>query len=690
MEGLMPDIHLEGTVGAPFWPDEAHFTPATVRDALAAAEGQPVTVHLNSGGGVATDGLAIYHALKAYPGGVDVVVTGIAASAASLVAMAGRTITMRAGSMLMIHDAAMAWIDGRGTESDHRAIADALGKMSDGYAAIYAARAGIDTAAARDIMRAESWFDAAEAVAAGFADVADDAPAARAAAFAYGAYTKTPRHLLGGTRADGPGRQAVLAMISGGNPAKPKGSTMTSEDDEDARLATDGEDTPEGGSAEDLPPEDDEAADPESTDGENEDEEDEAAEEAAAICDLVAMHSGTLAEAGEFLARRMTLSQVVAHYRQKGQTVPKPNAAGSQARITRDERETRRAGMTAALLAQILRREPDDAQARPYMGMSLAQMAATANGYRGSLRTAHDRLTVFTMDGGMHTTSDFPLALSNALNKALAARYGEAMPIYRQIARQTSFRDFRPQSVIRAGDFPALQAVSEHGEIKSGTIGESAETVALVAYGIKVGISRQTLVNDDIGAIADAIADQGRAVARFEEQVFFATCFGNSGNGPTLSNTRAVFNTTDTTKAGSGSAITVLSVGAGRAAIRKHTSISGAKLNLSPKILLTSPDKETEAEQVTSPLVPAAATAVNPFSGRLNVLSTAQLAGNGWYLLTDPADAALFNFGFLEGASAPRMRMEDLMGQQGIVYQLEHDFGCGATGRVGGWFDPGA
>src|SRR5690606_23870751 len=130
-----------GTVGSSFW-DEEYFTAKTVREALADLSG-PLTVRINSGGGIATEGQAIYSALRSYGDQVHVVIEGIAASAASLIAMAGDTITMSTGAILMIHDPASWYIDGRGTEEDHLHAAKGLGVIANAYASIYAKRAGV-------------------------------------------------------------------------------------------------------------------------------------------------------------------------------------------------------------------------------------------------------------------------------------------------------------------------------------------------------------------------------------------------------------------------------------------------------------------------------------------------------------------------------------------------------------------
>lgn len=696
----MPDIYLEGSVGVAFWPEDPHFTAAEVRKQLA-GQGD-VTVFINSGGGLVSEGLAIYHMLKDHPGHVQVIVTGEAVSSASLIAMAGDTITMKPGTSMMIHDPGVDV--GTGTEGDHLAAANMLSGMAQGFAAIYAARAGITEDEARAIMLATTWYTPEAAVAAGFADAVEEGQREAAAAFPYRVYANAPQRLLSACRAGGPGKRAVLAMMCG--TAAPKQelrmakkpiakTAATMADDEDKDLETMApEDEEAGAAAEDATEEDetDAESEAEGDDTEDEGEEDDAeatGADAVAILDLVAMHGGSVATARDFIAKRTPITGVIAHYREKGPSVTKHKPGGATARITRDERETRRLGMTEALAAQIGRRAPKDPRARPFMTMSLVEMAAMGSGHKGPTRTAHDREQVFM---AMHTTSDFPISLQNALNKELDARYGEAQPTYRQIARQKTFRDFRPHPMIRPGDFPTLLPIGESGEIKFGTMGEKQESVALASYGIALSISRQTLINDDIGAIADMIADQGRAVARFEDATFYTMMLGGSNaDGPTLVETsRQVFNATDVTKAGTAAAITVASLSIGRAAIMKKTSLGGHTLGILPSILLVGPDKLTEAQQIVAPIQAAAASDINPFSGILTVAATAKITGNAWYLFASPADAPNFVYGYLEGAAAPRTRMEEPFGRQGMQLSLEHDFGVGAIDFRGGFKNAGA
>jgi ATP-dependent Clp protease, protease subunit len=131
-----------------------------------------VDVYINSYGGSVFQGLAIYNVLHRHPARITAHVDGIAASAASVVAMAGDTIRMAENSFIMIHD---AWGLVAGNAADLRRAADEIEMTSNAIASIYAARSGGDIKAIREWMAAETWFTAQTALAAGFADeIADD------------------------------------------------------------------------------------------------------------------------------------------------------------------------------------------------------------------------------------------------------------------------------------------------------------------------------------------------------------------------------------------------------------------------------------------------------------------------------------------------------------------------------------
>jgi ATP-dependent Clp protease protease subunit len=152
--------------------DEIGYWGVTAKDfvlALAQAGDGPLTLRINSPGGDVFDGYAIYNALRARATPVDVIIDGIAASAASFIAMAGASVTMGETSMMMIHN---AWGGCFGDRRDMSATADLLGKIDGQIAAIYAQKAGATTNVAQfaDAMDSETWLTGAEAKRLGLCD----------------------------------------------------------------------------------------------------------------------------------------------------------------------------------------------------------------------------------------------------------------------------------------------------------------------------------------------------------------------------------------------------------------------------------------------------------------------------------------------------------------------------------------
>lgn len=159
---------------------------------LAAISGD-VEVHINSPGGDVFDGLAIYNSLAQRAGNVTTIVDGLAASAASFIAMAGKTRMACPGAMMMIHEASGLCV---GNAADMRELAELLDKVSENIAAIYADRSG-RADGWRAAMEKESWYTADEAVAAGLvhrlAQRPEENALAAAAKFDLSAYLHPPR-----------------------------------------------------------------------------------------------------------------------------------------------------------------------------------------------------------------------------------------------------------------------------------------------------------------------------------------------------------------------------------------------------------------------------------------------------------------------------------------------------------------
>jgi ATP-dependent protease ClpP protease subunit len=171
-ESKSADVFIYDEIGESFW--GGGVSAQTMATELAALDVDELNVYINSPGGAAWDGIAIMNAIRRHRAHVTVHVDGLAASAASVIAMAGDRIVMNRGSQLMIHDAS-GGAYGNAELMDE--VATILHKLSDSIADVYAGRTGTDRATWRAAMQAESWYTAEEAVAAGLADEWVDSPA---------------------------------------------------------------------------------------------------------------------------------------------------------------------------------------------------------------------------------------------------------------------------------------------------------------------------------------------------------------------------------------------------------------------------------------------------------------------------------------------------------------------------------
>ncbi len=203
------EVRLTGTVGAYFWEDG--FTAGDVAAALAqVGRDKDVTVIINSGGGIATEGAAIHALLASHKGKVTGRVEGLAASAASLAILGADEVEMTMGATFMIHEAStIAW----GDAEEMRKAFEMLDTISGSFADVYADETGKSVADIRAMMKAETWMTAQEAVDNGFADrvaARVDKGIVEPAAFAYGVYAKAPDSLR------------TLAQAKGWTPATAK------------------------------------------------------------------------------------------------------------------------------------------------------------------------------------------------------------------------------------------------------------------------------------------------------------------------------------------------------------------------------------------------------------------------------------------------------------------------------------
>jgi len=326
-----------------------------------------------------------------------------------------------------------------------------------------------------------------------------------------------------------------------------------------------------------------------------------------------------------------------------------------------------------------------------FLGWRPSEMVAELMRARGERIVPRDAAKL--AERAFQTTSDFPLLLSAAANKMLLAAYQPAQPTYRTLFLRRDFRDFKPHRHLRIGDFPNLVQLSENGEIQAGTMSESQELVSLATFARRIRVTRQMLVNDDLGAFTDFAAMIGRRVADFENATAYALLNTASGAGPTLiTGAAAVFATgaARANMAASGTALDLANLATGRAAVMKQKTLDGLPISIGSSMrLLVGPNQELAARQLTVAVQATQTSNANVYAGFIQPLVEPLIPANRWYLFADPITAPVYVYGFLNGAEGPQVTTGPVSGVDGVEVSVIFDFGVGAIDWRGAWFNAG-
>lgn len=165
----MNELLIYSDIGDSFFGDSV--SAISVKAQLDKMPEGDLSVRINSPGGSVFDGFAIYNLIKQRPGNTTVYVDGLAASAASIIAMAGDTIVMANNALMMIHD---PWAMAMGSADEMRDTANLLDKIKGSIVSTYASRTGVDGDEVATMMANETWMNASEAIELGFATETED------------------------------------------------------------------------------------------------------------------------------------------------------------------------------------------------------------------------------------------------------------------------------------------------------------------------------------------------------------------------------------------------------------------------------------------------------------------------------------------------------------------------------------
>jgi hypothetical protein len=314
----------------------------------------------------------------------------------------------------------------------------------------------------------------------------------------------------------------------------------------------------------------------------------------------------------------------------------------------------------------------------------LARVVLQASGRRATGGAAA------VVEMALHSTSDFPAILGDVVNRTMLDGYEQGRSQLMQASREVTAMDFRSIHALRVSTGSQLEVVNEAGEFKSGTIEEGDESFGLKTYGKVFGITRQALVNDDLGVFSNLAPVLGQGAAYTEAKLFAELLEQNAGSGPTMKDGKALFHA-DHKNLGTGSAISIAALAEARTAMRRQKGLSGEAINVTPAFLVVPPELETTAEQLIAEITAAEASQVNPFAGRLTLLVDANLTDPArWYLSAGPGRPDGLQHAYLDGQRGPQVFTQEGFEVDALQFKVRLDFGAGFVDHRAWFMNPGA
>ena len=705
------DVMIYGTIGDSLWSESV--SAADLATQIREITAGTIHVRINSGGGVVADGMAIYNALKQHAARKVVFVDGQAASIASLIAMAGDEIVMYASSLLMVH---APHTIAAGNASAFREWAQALdahaGAMLEAYASKTSKRDEVERLLSDG---ADHWYTGAQAVEFGFADrVADAATelaprSESASAVALNAYLQAiaaaPQPVAAQLRGhiaaalsprvfaslaevtqsavighiEDPNMKQQYARILANAGGSPANTTAT------AQTVTPA--APAPGSAPVVAVDTGAAAVQAAlTALRTRNAEIQAlAQPHMANAEVRAYVEGVIAAADS----NVTADNVGRHILALLANGAGPlNGGGHVVVAGADQRDQTRAAMGNAIEARAGMAQLD--AGNPYRGMTMAELARESLVQAGVNVRGLDRREIVGLSF-THSTSDFPALLGDAARRSVMRGYEEAEEQIGAFTRAVSVPDFKPNNLVGLGAFSDLLVVPEGGEFKYGTFSEQSQAMKIVTYGRLFSITRQAIINDDLGIFNEVPRKLGQAARRTIAKAVFDLINSN----PVLADGKTLFHA-DHGNLLTAAAISTTSVDAMRVAMSGQKDADGHRIRVPMKSLLTPLAlgglARTVRESQTEVSGGKNLTTPNIVRNTFDVIDDGRLddvSASAWYGIANPAFVDGIVIGYLDGNQTPYLEQEEGFTVDGVAWKVRLDAAPAIADYRGIYKNPG-
>jgi hypothetical protein len=327
-----------------------------------------------------------------------------------------------------------------------------------------------------------------------------------------------------------------------------------------------------------------------------------------------------------------------------------------------------------------------------FRGMSLLDIAKESLTSAGVAFRGLDKMEIaamaFTRSSiGSQGVSDFAIALESVLNKTLQAAYQVQPDTWTRFCATTTLTDFRPHTRYRMGSIATLDSLTEIGEFKNKALSDAEKaSITAATKGNIVAITRQIVVNDDIGFVMNLLAMLGRAAKRSPEVDVYALLAQNSGLGPTMSDSLTLFHASHNNIA-TQTAISAAGFDTDRVTMAAQKDKDGNDyLDLRPAVLVLPVGLGGQARVINQSqydpdtLANKSQMKPNVVVGLFrDIVDTPRMSGTRRYAFADPQIAPVIEVGFIDGQTEPVLETQAGWRVDGSELRVRFDYGVAAT-----------
>ena len=598
-----------------------------------------IDLHIHSPGGDVFDGIAIYNLLKNHPANKTVYIDGLAASMASVIAMAGNEIIMPENAMMMIHK---PWGIQGGDADDMRKYADLLDKVENTLIPAYAEKTGKSNEELAAMLAEETWLTASECIEHGFADKLAEPLVAMASIQSHKLedYTNMPKSM-----------KAMLFKPQGNAGATAPQATTPEPSQQPVQTVQAAQTV--------IHPTDNTAQVQAAMNKRNADIKAVFAPFGATYNDLLVECLGDLSITAE-QAKDKLLAKLGEN---TTPSVPQNIIHTGNGNIVGDS-------VKASLLARanMEKTEKDNA----YNAMTLRELARASLVDRGVGISGMNAMSMVGL-AFTHSSSDFGQILIDVAHKSLLKGWETATENYAQFTTRGILTDFRPAKRVGLSEFGYLPTVGEGEEYTYGTIGDEGASVALATYGQLFSITRQAIINDDMHLLTKIPEKMGQAARATIAKLVFALLTGNA----IAQDGKKLFDASHKNTL-TGAALDVANIDKAIQLMNGFTNTRGEPLAIEPEFMLLPTALHTKAKQVLGSASVEGADInsgiINPIRDIVSPIKSQRLQiddPKSWYLINKEA----IEVSYLDGVDTPYIEQQYGFTVDGVSTKVRIDAG---------------